>query len=141
MTGSDKIFFDTAPFIYLLENHEKHGLKVRDFIVREATFQESTFFISSITFAEFFVKPKKAGDQALIEKFKNKIKEFHFTVFSITPEIAEYSSALRADYSFLKTFDAIQIATAVSFGCNKFFTNDHALKKIKEIEIITVDDL
>ena len=141
MNGSEKIFFDTSPFIYLLEDHPKYAITVRDFITDHTLFFESTFFTSSLTFAEFFVKPKKNNDQGLIEKFKNKIKEFNFVVFDITAEIAEFSCDLRVTYSFLKTIDSLQLATAISFGCNKFITNDFGLSKINEIEIILVDNL
>ena len=94
MIGSDKIFFDTSPFIYLVENHPKYSQPVTDFIVDQVYLNESLFFTST-----------------------------------------------RAKYDFLKAFDAIQLATAIDFGCNKFFTNDRRLKPIQEIDVILVDEL
>ncbi|MBS1553688.1 MAG: PIN domain-containing protein [Bacteroidetes bacterium] len=141
MTGFKKIFFDTSPFIYLLEDHQNYSVPVRNFIVDEYLVFESSLLTSTITYAEFFVKPKANSDQALIEKFKNKIKEFHFKVFDITAQIAEFSCDLRVAYQFLKTADALQLATAISCGSNKFLTNDYQLKRIKEIEVITIEDL
>ena len=141
MIGSEKIFFDTAPFIYLVENHPKYSQAVTDFIVDQLYLYEAFFFTSSITLAEFYVKPKKNNDLAVIEKFKNKLKEFNFTVFDITSTIAEFSGDLRAKYDFLKTLDSIQLATAICFGCNTFFTNDKKLKSIQEINIVLIEDL
>ena len=57
---------------------------------------------------------------AIIEKFRNKLREHKFIVFDITEHIAELSADLRAKYLFLKNFDALQLATAISSGCTKF---------------------
>jgi predicted nucleic acid-binding protein len=141
MTGTEKVFFDTSPFIYLIEDHPEFALPVRDFMADQMTNLESQFFTSSITLAEFFVKPKKDQEHAIVEKFKSKLKEFHIVVFDISPEIAEYSAELRAKYNFLRTFDAIQLATAISFGCTIFFTNDQRLSVVSEIKILTVQNL
>ena len=141
MIGSDKIFFDTSPFIYLVENHPKYSQPVTDFIVNQIYLHESLFFTSTITLVEFYAKPKKNNDLVVIDKFKRKIREFNFTVFDLTTALAEFSGDLRAKYDFLKAFDAIQLATAVDFGCNKFFTNDKKLKSIQEINVILVEDL
>ncbi|MEK6781556.1 MAG: PIN domain-containing protein [Bacteroidota bacterium] len=107
MIGSDKIFFDTSPFIYLVENHPKYSQPVTDFIVNQIYLHESLFFTSTITLVEFYVKPKKNNDLVVIEKFKRKIKEFNFTVFDLTQTLAEFSSDLRAKYEFLTAFDSI----------------------------------
>ena len=141
MIGSEKIFFDTSPFIYLIENHPKYSQPVTDFIVNQIYTYEASFFTSAITLAEFFVIPKKKNDLVVIEKFKSKIKELNFIVIDITSTIAELSSELRAKYDFLKIIDSIQLASAISFGCTNFFTNDKKLKSIKEVNIIMVDEL
>lgn len=141
MIGSEKVFFDTSPFIYLIENHPKYSQSVTDFIVDQMYLHETLFFTSSISLAEFFVKPKKNNDLAVIEKFKSKLKEFNFTIFDITSAIAELSADLRVKYDFLKTIDSLQLATAICFGCNKFFTNDKRLKSIQEINIVLIDEL
>jgi predicted nucleic acid-binding protein len=141
MIGSEKILFDTSPFIYLIEDHPQFALPVRDFMATQSAQFESKFFTSTITLAEFFVKPKKTKDQGIIEKFKNKLLEHHFVVFDISSRIAEYAAELRAKYSALKTFDAIQLATAITLGCTLFFTNDLRLIGISEIKIITVQNL
>lgn len=40
---------------------------------------------------------------------------------------------------FNTTPDAIQIATAIEIGCDEFYTNDVALKKVKEIEVSLIE--
>ena len=77
MTGTEKIFFDTSLFIYLIKDHPDFVLLVRDYMADQMSKFESQFFTSTITLAEFFVKPKKNQEQAIIQKFKSKLKEFH----------------------------------------------------------------
>ncbi|MFZ5973220.1 MAG: type II toxin-antitoxin system VapC family toxin [Bacteroidota bacterium] len=141
MTGSEKIFFDTAPFIYLIEDHPTYAGPVAEYIADQVSIYESHLFTSVLTLAEFSVKPKRNNKKEIIDQFRSKLDEYDFTAFDVTKGIAEYSADLRAKYISLRLFDALQLATAISLGCNKFFTNDHALKKIKEIKVMTIEDL
>ncbi len=61
------------------------------------------------------------------------------TTFGVTNEISEIASKLRAKHS-IKMPDALQIGTAVFYGADKFLTNDADLKRVKEIEVLVVDD-
>jgi len=139
--GSEKIFLDTAPFIYLIEDNPKYAKVVANYIADQIVVFESTLFTSAITIAEFSVKPKRNNDLAVIEKFKNKLKEHDIRVVDITEHIVELSADLRAKYLSLKNFDALQLATAISSGCVNFLTNDIKLKSIEEIKIVLIDEL
>jgi predicted nucleic acid-binding protein len=139
--GSEKVFLDTAPFIYLIEDNPKYAKVVANYIADQIVVFESALFTSAITIAEFSVKPKRNNDLAVIEKFKSKLKEHDIRVFDITEHIAELSADLRAKYHSLKNLDALQLATAVSSGCTSFLTNDIKLKSIQEIKIVLLDDL
>lgn len=120
MIGADKVFFDTSPFIYLIEDNPKYAEAVASYIADEIILFEAKLCTSTITLAEFYVKPKRGNKLAIIEKFRNKLREHKFIVFDITEHIAELSADLRAKYLFLKNFDALQLATAISSGCTKF---------------------
>lgn len=141
MTGSERIFLDTAPFIYLIEDNPKYAKPVANYIAEQIIVNEAILFTSAITIAEFCVKPKRNNELVVIEKFRNKLNEHQVTIFNITEHIAELSADLRTKYPSLKNFDALQLATAISSGCDKFLTNDHELKQIKEITIVLVEDL
>jgi predicted nucleic acid-binding protein len=141
MTGFEKIFLDTAPFIYLVEDNQKYANSIANFIADQIIVHESILFTSAITIAEFCVKPKRNNKLMVIEKFKNKLREHQVIVVNITEHIAELSADLRTKYTSLKNFDALQLATAITAGCDKFLTNDHGLKQIKEIKILLVEDL
>jgi len=118
--GADKVFFDTSPFIYLVEDNPKYAEAVASYIADEIILFEAKLCTSTITLAEFYVKPKRSNKLAIIEKFRNKLREHKFIVFDITEHIAELSADLRAKYLFRKNFDALQLATAISSGCTKF---------------------
>jgi predicted nucleic acid-binding protein len=62
-------------------------------------------------------------------------------MLSIGREIAVTSYQLRAKYPALKTLDSLQLAAAIESGCDHFFTNDYGLKRVKEINIIIVDEV
>ncbi len=57
----------------------------------------------------------------------------------VSHDISELGARLRAKY-LIRTPDSIQLATGIIHGAKYFITNDIALKKVKEIEIIVLDD-
>jgi predicted nucleic acid-binding protein len=141
MIVSESIFIDTAPFIYLVENNPTYYSRVSNFLIEEFSEKKSIFATSTITLAEFFVKPKLSNDTKTIDVFNSTIKELNISVFDLTKEIAEQSAELRAKYKFLKSFDSIQLATALHFNCSMLFSNDKVFKKINDIKTILVDEI
>ncbi|MCI5120803.1 MAG: PIN domain-containing protein [Candidatus Electrothrix sp. AUS4] len=57
----------------------------------------------------------------------------------IDTEVADLASALRSRYT-IRTPDALQIAAVLSADCEAFLTNDKALKQVKELEMIVLED-
>lgn len=133
MTATEKVFFDTAQFIYLVENHPDHYTRVERFFIKA---EESNWALgtSVLSIAEFGVKPEKGGKQDLMADFNHLLIDFHFQVMDINTDIARRSYQLRAKYDFLKAMDALQLATAIVMECTRFFTNDKKLKKVVELE-------
>jgi predicted nucleic acid-binding protein len=140
MIEVNSVFFDTSPFIYLIEDNQKYSSSVANYIA-DMSLKEVVLTRSVITVSEFQVNPKKLMNLKPIEDFNRLIDQFSIHIFDITLEIAELSASLRAKYVFLKTMDAMQLATAINHSCKSFITNDFKLKKIEEINIITVVDL
>jgi predicted nucleic acid-binding protein len=58
----------------------------------------------------------------------------------INASIGQKSAELRVKYK-LKLPDALQIATAIYYECDAFLTNDIDLKRVKELQIIVLEDL
>ncbi|MDZ7808281.1 MAG: PIN domain-containing protein [Gracilimonas sp.] len=61
------------------------------------------------------------------------------TMLMVSHEISETAAKLRAKYS-IRTPDAIQLATGIENDVDTFITNDEALKKISEINVVCLDD-
>ncbi len=140
MNKSECVFIDTSPFIYLIENNPEYCSIVANYLA-DQSMKDNLLTTSVITISEFQVNPKKLNILKPIEDFQKLIEQLNIQIFEVTLEIAELSATLRAKYSFLRSIDAIQIATAVNHSCESFFTNDFRLKNIKELNIITVNDI
>lgn len=139
MTVTEKVFFDTAPFIYLIENHPDYYAKVEQCFVK-AEEDNWELLTSVLSIAEFGVKPEKEDRQDLIIDLDNLLIDFHFQVVDINVEIARQSYQLRAKYNALKAMDSIQLAVAIKMGCTQFFTNDKKLKKVEELNVTLIDE-
>jgi predicted nucleic acid-binding protein len=140
MIGFDSVFVDSVAFIYLVENHPTYYDKVAEFIGQEVQ-KKNPLVTSVITVSEFCVKPFQENDNTVLLDFRNTLEELNVKVVEIGWKIAEDSSKLRAKYKFLKTADALQIASAISLNCKGFFTNDIQLQNISEIKIVLIQDL
>ena len=133
----NRVFIDTAPFIYLLERDDELNRTVYQQF--ENWFESNSVLLTSVlTLAEVLVYPKQKKQVALENKYKYLIKEMlSEPLVAMDEEIADKSVFFRVKYK-LKMPDAIQVATAIQTGCDIFYTNDKDLKKVKEIKIITV---
>lgn len=134
----NKIFIDTAPFVYIIENSNDFADSTENKISKFA--QNSKFITSVITYAEFCVKPKKHNDKIVIEYFEKFLSNINCDLKNIDLPISNITADLRAKYTTLKTPDAIQLATAIYFNCNIFLTNDKKLKIVEEIKVVLVTD-
>jgi predicted nucleic acid-binding protein len=140
MIGFDAVFIDSVAFIYLIENDPKYFDRVSRFISREIE-NKNQLIISVIAISDFCVKPFRENDIVILSDFKEALEQLDIRVLDINFKIAEYASKLRAKYKFLKTADALQIASSLSSNCKRFLTNDFQLKSIQEIEVILIEDL
>lgn len=59
----------------------------------------------------------------------------------IDATIAEQGAKIRGQYKNFKAMDALQIATAMTSGCDMFFTNDKQLRQEKELPCMTMEDI
>jgi predicted nucleic acid-binding protein len=58
----------------------------------------------------------------------------------INASIARDAARIRVRYN-LQLPDALQVATALTAGCEAFLTNDTALKRVTELRILVVGEL
>ncbi len=133
------IGIDTSPFIYhfeedpdyskltfrLFEEIEKGGLKA---------------VTSVLTLMEVLVRPKQVGDRQAVEDYRFVLKTFpNLALRPIDENCAEQASDLRAAYG-VKPPDALQVGTALANHATGFVTNDGRLKRIRELEVMVLDE-
>lgn len=139
MNEYKRIFYDTNPLIYYLEQNADYLGKMKRFIT-EQTEADSDFVTSTITVGEYLTKPYKDGDEKLIEDFKGFISVYDFDVVPISWEIAEEAARIRGKYKGFKLMDSLQLATAKYSGCDAFVSNDLQLRQFEGLDILIVDE-
>lgn len=140
MTEFKRVFIDTAPIIYYLENSSLYLDSIKNFFKK--CIEESIQIVTStITIEEYLVYPYSSGRIEFADNFKKFIEYMNIEVVDINSVIAEQGAKIRGQYKNFKAMDALQIAAAVVSGCDMFFTNDKQLRQEKELPCMTMDDL
>lgn len=139
MTGFKKIFLDTSPFIYYLEDNKMYVDKLRNFFT-DCYENRIEIMTSVVTVEEYTVIPYRNNDLELVENFKNFIKCMEIRVIPVDFNLAEKAAQIRAKYRGFKGMDALQLACAVENKCDLFLTNDKQLRQEKEIPCVMLDD-
>lgn len=143
MTECEKVFVDTAPFIYFIEKNEDNPQyfdKVKKFF-EHCYNSDITLFTSVITIEEYMVFPYRINSRVYMDMFGKLVKTLGFKVIVIDEMVAQKGARIRAEYKSFKAMDALQLAVATLNGCDIFLTNDKQLKQFKEIRCITVGEL
>jgi predicted nucleic acid-binding protein len=134
-----RVCIDTAPIIYFIEKNPKY-LGVLKPVFLEIDTGRIEAITSTITLLEVLVHPFRTKNDILAEKYRDILLYSEgLTTFEIFHEVSEMSSKLRAKYS-IRTPDAIQIAVGLLYRASKFLTNDSALKKVSDIDVLVLDD-
>ena len=137
MTDFKKIFLDTAPIVYYLENNELYYSAMKRLW---KSFEACDYVTSAVTVTEYLTYPYQQNETKLINDFNAFIDGMEINIKSIDREIAEKAAKIRAEYKFFKTMDALQLATACLSGCDLVLTNDKQLKQFEGIRCVTVEE-
>ena len=140
LQGITHLFLDTAPVIYYVEEHPLFLATVTPIFDRI----DSGLLIavtSPVTLAECLVAPYRLSLIKLQQDFFDLIVHGRYTTFMpLDHEIARQAAELRALYNVTLP-DALQIAAALSAGCEAFLTNDGNLDRVKELRVLVVGEL
>ena len=139
MNDFRRIFFDTSPLIYFLDENSIFKPQM-DKIFYELLNNGSQFITSTVTVEEFLVFPYRNEDNAAVKSFWTFINEGNINVLEIDVNIAVEAAKIRAEYRHIKTADALQLAAAICGGCDLFLTNDRQLRQFDKINCVTVED-
>ena len=132
-----KIFLDTAPIIYFVEQKEHYLNHIKSIF---KTNYRSEFYTSAISIAEYSLYPY-LYDKSLLAKYNHFLDIMGIKVIEINKEIAEKSALIKSQFKFFKTADSLQLASALVFNCDLFITNDKQLRQYSDLEILVLDDL
>jgi predicted nucleic acid-binding protein len=133
-------FLDTAPLIYFIEGNSQYQETLNAFF--KANEDGRILMASSVlTITEILIHPLKLGKYELALKYRQILSgSDNFNIFDINQETAFQAAEMRAKYG-IKTPDAFQIASGIQSKSDYFLTNDFQLKKVKEIEVILINEL
>lgn len=138
MTDCRKIFLDTAPLIYLLDNDANYIQTVKS-IFSELLSNDIPMVSSVITCEEYLVFPYRTDNWEKITAFYEFVSDCGIVLRNIDRTTAEKAARIRAEYPHFKGMDALQLASACLSGCDVMLTNDNQLKQFQEIRCITID--
>ncbi len=131
---------DTAPIIYMIEQHSIFGPVVLPFFSQRVDVGANPIVTSIISLAEVLIKPIALGRTDLVDSYRNLLtKGPHLTLMDLSRGTAERAAALRAKYG-LRLPDAFQVAASLEAGAPCFMTNDVRLRAIQELRVIVLQD-
>ena len=135
-----RLFVDTAPVIYYVEQNPHFQLQVNA-IFEQVDAGQLRVVNSPITLSECLIGPLRSRNEQLQRDFQELLVRGAYTEFvTINDAIAVDAARLRATYNLTLT-DALQLATAVAAQCDAFLTNDKQLKRVSEVTILVVEEL
>ena len=134
------VAFDTAPLIYFLEEHPQFFSPADELF--DAIHQSLAGGMTSVlSLAEVLVKPLREGRTDLANQYRRLLTNSRgFLVYPITESICESAAILRATHEWLRTPDALQVATALEQRADMIATNDDGWKRLTEIPVIVLRD-
>ena len=140
LSSSRGVFLDTAPLIYLFEEHERFFPPVRH-ILDEAHATGAQLVSSMVTYIEVLGVPTREGDIKLASRYRQFLTNSEsLSIYPLNISVADEAVRLRAQHK-LRTPDAIQVATAIVCGIDYFLTNDRDLARVRDVEVVVIADL
>jgi predicted nucleic acid-binding protein len=131
------VYLDTAPLIYYLEENATH-INYLNQLFKKNEAGEFIFYTSVVTLTEVLTLPIRQGNRALAEQYQYFLSETEtLKLIPVNIAIARLAADLRAEYG-IRVPDAIHVATALEIKADLFLTNDIALKKVKDLNVITL---
>jgi len=135
-----RIGLDTICFIYHLSKHPEYFPITSELfrLIEQGRFAAVT---SSLALVEILTRPQQLGHHVAVENYKIALATFpHLELRRSDIAITEQAASLRARYQ-LSTPEAVQLATALVDGAEVFIGNTPALRKVREIEVLLLEDL
>jgi predicted nucleic acid-binding protein len=140
LLGVTQLGLDSAPLIYLVEDHPRYA----DLVVavfRRISDGRIAGITSVVTIGEVLVQPLAHGDVGLQQRYRDALLNgVGIRTLPVDAMLAERAAELRARYR-IRLPDALQIAVALAERCEAFVTNDRQLARVAELRVLVLDDL
>ncbi|MDX2139553.1 MAG: type II toxin-antitoxin system VapC family toxin [Chloroflexota bacterium] len=133
-----RLHMDSSPLIYYVEENLTYLARMDEIVTR---IEDSliTTLSSIILLPEILTHPVRQGRNDLVGAYR-EILLTTIHLIDVNNSIAERAVDLRARYN-LRTPDALHVATAWMAGCDAILTNDTGMKRVREINVLVLDDL
>ncbi len=123
--------------VFAQENLGQKVVPIIDAVANKGTHE---FIASVLTFSECAVLLYREGNWAALDQVKLMFQMPNLTVYPIDEIVAEEAARVRGVYN-LKMPDALIAATAIVHRADVLLTNDRSLAIIKEIQVVSPEDL
>ena len=134
-----KIFIDTSPIIYLLD--EKSPLRSKaEQIFSSLLNSQSPLVTSTITCMEYLIFPYRTNNNPAIKIFWEFLRECNVNIHKIDEITAIKATQIRVSYPHFKTADSLRLAAACVNGCELFLTNDKQLRQFVSLDCVILED-
>lgn len=131
---------DTAPIIYLVEEHPTY-LEVVDPFFEAVDRGDIQVVTSTMTLIEVLVQPLRRNARSLANQYRDiLLHSSNITCVDLTAQIAEQAAVLRSEHA-IRTPDAVQMATAILGQASHFLTNDARLPSLPGMPVLLLDQL
>lgn len=132
-----KIGLDSNSLIYFIEAHPEYH-RITERLFRSIEEGKVIGICSTLSLLEVLVQPYRSNNDELVNQFYGLLTTYPNLLWvDLTTEIADLGARFRAKYA-IKTPDAILLATAVLSGATGFIGNDAQLKRVSELDILTL---
>lgn len=133
-----QLLFDTAPLIYWLEGSALAARFTRVFEGIDALRWRG--IVTPVTLAEIMAGPLRHGRHGLAEQCRLLLTSGpRFRLRALDADLAVFAARLRVEHG-LKLPDAIQLATAITEGCDALVTHDRDYPAGAGVAVFRGDD-
>jgi predicted nucleic acid-binding protein len=126
------VLVDTAPWIYLLEDHAEFAPRFLG-LFEAAERGQIQLALSTVTLTEVLTGPFKAGQTALAKRYETALGAYQ--VVSLSAGVASLAAQLRVQYR-LKLPDAVQLASALQIGAAALVTHDRDFSAVQGLPVL-----
>jgi len=126
------VLVDTAPWIYLLEDHAEFAPRFVG-LFEAAERGQIQLALSTVSLAEVLAGPLKAGQTALAKRYETALGAYQ--VVPLSAAVASLAAQLRVQYR-LKLPDAVQLASALDIGVAALVTHDRDFSAVQGLPVL-----